>query len=131
MEELRKFQKEVHQNAKNKGFWEDFEEVVFELHVSPSEEDRKQTLIKAVNLMMVGQKFDLIHSEIGEATEGVRHGNPPDDKIPEYNAAEAELADAMIRIFDLAEFMGWDVIGAMLEKAKYNTGRPYKHGKQS
>jgi hypothetical protein len=29
---------------------------------------------------------------------------------------------------DLSEKMGLDVAGAILAKAKYNEGRPYRHG---
>jgi len=42
----------------------------------------------------------LIHSELSEALEAIRHGDPPDDKIPEFSGTEAELADTIIRILD-------------------------------
>lgn len=72
----------------------------------------------------------LCHSELSEALEALRHGNPPDDKIPVFSGAEAELADVIIRILDHAGARGWNVAGAVVAKVKYNASRPYKHGKK-
>lgn len=41
-----------------------------------------------------------------------------------------ELADAVIRIGDLAFLLGGDLEAAVKEKADYNWTRPYKHGKK-
>lgn len=68
------------------------------------------------------QKLCLIHSEVSEAMEGHRKGLM-DDKLPHREMVEVELADAVIRIYDLAGRAGYDVVGAMLEKLKYNARR--------
>lgn len=49
----------------------------------------------------MGEMLCLIHSEISEALEGHRK-NLKDDKLPEYDMFDVELADAIIRILDLA-----------------------------
>lgn len=70
----------------------------------------------------VGELLCLIHSEISEAMEGARKGLQ-DDKLPHRPMVEVELADAVIRIFDMAGGMGYDVAGAIAEKLAYNASR--------
>lgn len=67
-------------------------------------------------------KLCLIHSEISEAMEGHRKGLN-DDHLPHRKMAEVELADALIRIADLAGAMGYDLGGAVREKLAYNRSR--------
>lgn len=76
-----------------------------------------------------GEMIALMHSELSEALEALRHGNPPDDKVPEFSGAEAEMADTIIRIMDTANARGWRVAEAIIAKMSFNEGRPYKHGK--
>lgn len=64
----------------------------------------------------------LIHSEISEAMEGHRKGLM-DDKLPHRPMIEVELADAIIRIFDLAAALELDLGGAFVEKMLYNASR--------
>lgn len=97
---------DVHHTAREKGFWEDG--------------------VERNN----GELLALVHSEISEALEALRKNNPPDSKLPEFTSVETELADAVIRIMDLAHARGWRVAQAIEAKMKYNTGRPYKHGKE-
>jgi len=75
-----------------------------------------------------GELIALMHSELSEALEAIRNGNPPDDKIPEYTGVEAELADVIIRIMDMAAAKGYRVGEAVVAKINYNKNRPYKHG---
>lgn len=69
-----------------------------------------------------GEKIALIHSELSESLEGDRK-DLMDDKLPHRKSAELELADAMIRIADLAGAMGFDLGGAIEEKMEYNLHR--------
>lgn len=70
----------------------------------------------------VGEMLCLIHSEISEAMEGARKGLQ-DDKLPHRPMLEVELADALIRIFDMAGGLGLDLPGAFAEKMDYNARR--------
>ncbi len=90
--------------AKGKGFWDE---------VAPN----------------VGEKIALMHSELSEALEAARHGNPKSEHIPEYPAIAEELADTIIRIFDFSGAYGVDLDGAFKAKMQFNENRPYKHGK--
>lgn len=72
---------------------------------------------------LVAEKLCLIHSEISEGMEGHRKGKM-DDKLPHRPMIEVELADAVIRIFDLAGAMQLDIGGAIGEKMAFNAVRP-------
>lgn len=71
---------------------------------------------------LVPAKLCLIHSEVSEAMEGHRKGLM-DDKLPHRRMIEVELADAVIRIADLAGALGLDLGGAIAEKLAYNAQR--------
>lgn len=70
----------------------------------------------------INTKLLLIVTEIAEATEGVRK-DLMDDKLPHRKMVEVELADALIRICDLAGAMDLDLGGAVAEKLAYNATR--------
>ena len=76
----------------------------------------------ADNPLTFSNKLCLIHSEISEAMEGDRKGKM-DDHLPSRPMREVELADALIRIFDLAGAYGLDVAGALVDKMAYNATR--------
>jgi NTP pyrophosphatase (non-canonical NTP hydrolase) len=70
----------------------------------------------------VPEMLCLIHSEVSEAMEGYRK-SLPDDKLPYRSMFEVELADVLIRIFDLAGAHGLDLAGAVAEKTAFNLNR--------
>lgn len=71
---------------------------------------------------VVPAKLCLIHSEISEAMEGHRK-NQMDTHLPHRAMIEVELADAVIRIADLAGALGLDLGAAIAEKMAYNATR--------
>lgn len=71
----------------------------------------------------VPEMLALIHSEVSEALEGYRK-NLNDSHLPERKSIEVELADAIIRIVDLAGYLNLDLGGAYAEKLCYNAKRP-------
>ena len=81
----------------------------------------------------IGEKLMLICSEAAEALEHWRRGQDvrevfyhgPDDKPDGF---PVELADIVIRVFDLAEHYGIDIDRAIKVKMAYNEKRPYRHG---
>mgnify|MGYP001148853491 CR=1 FL=1 len=69
-----------------------------------------------------GELIALCHSELSEALEAHRK-NKMDDHLPHRKGAEVELADTVIRIFDLAGGYGFDLGSAIAEKLAYNAHR--------
>jgi NTP pyrophosphatase (non-canonical NTP hydrolase) len=78
-----------------------------------------------------GELLALITSEISEALEGLRKGNPPNDQLPEYSYAEVELADVVIRLMDMAAARDWKVGEVVMKKMEFNKSRAYRHGGKS
>lgn len=96
-----------HEASRQAGWWRDIdtdERIIHRPHV-------------------VGEKLMLVVSEISEAMEGHRK-NLMDDKLPHRSMVEVELADAVIRIADLAGALGLDLGGAIAEKLEFNASRP-------
>jgi len=110
----------IHQNAKDKGFFE-----------------------KEKN---IGEMLCLIHSEVSEALEADRKNNYCQKKSIDYmnqcewslshfrdnikNTFEDELADVIIRVLDLCAYKGIDIEKHILMKMRYNLTREKYHGKK-
>jgi len=72
----------------------------------------------------IPEKLCLIHSEVSEAMEAHRSLTSSKDQI------EEELADIIIRVLDLAEYLNMDMEVAVEAKHFINEGRPIRHGKR-
>ena len=118
-------QKEIHANAKAKGFYD------------------------STQSKNVSEKLMLIVSEIAKAQEADRKNHHCKDEDLAYanavvfsqhfkehfelnikNTFGDELADAMIRIMDLAEWKGIDLEFHIQQKMRYNSMREKLHGKK-
>jgi hypothetical protein len=74
------------------------------------------------NPFIFSNKLMLSVSELAEAMEGDRK-NLMDDHLSHRPMREVELADAVIRIFDMGGAFGLDIPGAIAEKLAYNQSR--------
>jgi len=90
----------IHDNAKRHGWW-------------PKGQDRN-----------IPEMIALVHSEASEALEGYRKNIKPGQK----GWLGEELADIVIRVFDMAEGLGIDIEYEIKSKHAKNINRPYRHG---
>jgi NTP pyrophosphatase (non-canonical NTP hydrolase) len=66
-------------------------------------------------------KLMLVVSEVAEAAESVRHNEP--------DSFREEIADVLIRLFDICGTMEIDIGKEIERKMKINKTRPIRHGK--
>lgn len=83
----------------------------------------------------IGEAIALMHSELSEALEEYRNGNPlgavtyrQGDGKPE--GFLVELADLFIRVADIVEALELKdtFLIALVDKLEFNKSRPYRHG---
>ena len=108
--------REAHINALNHGFYVDID-VIMDHLVSVD----KIELSEAAHRDFVLAQLAKITGEVGEAVSAIQHGD-------DVGFAE-ELADVVIRVFDLADYLNIKIGDEIVQKMARNKNRPYKHGK--
>ena len=123
MSSLKELSKQIYQNNKEKGFWDNersFSEVVALTHCELSEafeEYRNKEKLPNNGMYYYSNK----NGEIFE------NNDEQNSLKPEGMASE--MIDVIIRVLDWCGKENLDVDALIEEKLNYNKQRPYKHGK--
>ena len=110
---LNEWKQEVHDLAVKKGWWTDTKTG------EPVDPESK-----------IPEAIALIHSELSEALTEFRNNKPHVLRIEngKPEGLSVELADAVLRIFDLCGALDIDLEAVLAIKHQYNKTRPYRHG---
>ena len=115
--EIKDLVQKSHENAVEKGFWEDWN-----LYDAQEINLNNISKIKCDYNNALGNRLMLIVSELAEAQDALRKGD--------WENFKEELADVAIRLGDLCGGLNIDLGAEVLKKMERNKQRPYKHGKQ-
>jgi NTP pyrophosphatase (non-canonical NTP hydrolase) len=133
--EINKYVEMIHKNAVEKEFWAD------DMKLIEAMGDTKE-----IKNLIISNKLMLMVSELGEALEALRHNRlvthypepmtettlESKESFQKYykDTFEDEIADVIIRAFDLCGYLNIPIEWHIFNKHWYNTARPPKHGKE-
>ena len=101
----------VHEQNKEAGWWND-------LDTGESLTNKRGfPFVRNVSELLI-----LVHSEVSEALEGYRK-DLRDTHLPQYDSLTVELADVVIRVFDIAGGLSLNLSEAVRDKLIYNKTR--------
>lgn len=109
-----------HGLARRSGWWSDDPDM--QRLIALAEENGLSKPMKKLLGLRTVTRLMLIVSELGEGMEHHRKGTK-DDHLPQFDGLTVELADAAIRIFDMAGGEGLPLADALAEKLLYNQAR--------
>ena len=134
---IRELSEDAHKTARAKGWWDGHQTFDQWWGKQKCRNGIEAAIVKkwarrawkaAMKIRSGGELIALMHTELAELTEALRHGNPPSEHVKEISGAEEELADVVIRVLDFCEAHKMDLGRAIDLKMRFNAGRPYRHG---
>lgn len=137
---LKELMNTVHNNAKLHGWWDkprEFPELLALIHSEVSEaleeyrNHRPITETYYSGKAHLKQRKDGAWAKISEELQPdkiILTSKNPTIFTKKPEGIPSELADIVIRVFDICEYYGIDLEKAILEKHDYNVTRPFLHG---
>lgn len=145
--DIKSYIKEAHQDALDHGWWDNpksFPELISLVHSelsealeehrnhqSPNETYYSGSGIEEINQTDQRDQFAIQNYGLIKQIKYISNtplGHYKDTKLLKPEGIPSELADAVIRIFDMCGYYGIDLEKAIDEKMAYNKTRSYKHG---
>ena len=129
-ENLTEFSKDIHKGNVKRGFYDDPKEIGTVLMLIVTE------LAEAMESYRGGNRLgsERLASLEWDSLDDTLNDNFSREDINQFKAVvkdtfEDEIADTIIRLFDLCGWLNIDIHKHIILKLKYNSTRPYKHGK--
>lgn len=128
---LNEWARDIHENAKAHGWWDEersFGEIVALCHSELSEALEESRAGKPMLYTVCGEDNEPCTGEVCACW--VNGACKADHGTEKPEGIAVEMINCIIRILDWCAHEGVDVDAVLAEKHAYNRTRPYKHGKR-
>lgn len=129
MTQIKELMTQIHKNNVEKGFWDDKEtKNLGEMLMLVNSELVEALEADRINFYVDRKQFDFEYDFVDAYEDSGAFFFAFENNVK--NSFEDEIADAVIRLFDISKGLGIDLEWHIKAKMAYNALRPHKHGKK-